>query len=55
MNVSDKRHWKQGVKLLKKPVEIKEGEFSEMEAFFDPCNGEVVLEHSFQIAAARNI
>ncbi|EYU32837.1 hypothetical protein MIMGU_mgv1a024512mg [Erythranthe guttata] len=45
----DKRHWKQAVKLLKKPVKVKEGQFSstEIEAFFDPSNGEVILQHAF--------
>ncbi|KAL0324474.1 UNVERIFIED_CONTAM: protein arginine N-methyltransferase 1.6 [Sesamum calycinum] len=45
----DKRHWKQAVKLLNEPVEVGHAEFSstEMEAFFDPSNGELTLKHAF--------
>ncbi|KAL0329551.1 UNVERIFIED_CONTAM: protein arginine N-methyltransferase 7 [Sesamum radiatum] len=44
----DKRHWKQAVKLLNEPVEVGHTEFSstEMEAFFDPSNGELSLKHA---------
>ncbi|KAK4389492.1 protein arginine N-methyltransferase 1.6, partial [Sesamum angolense] len=45
----DKRHWKQAVKLLNEPVEVGDAEFSstEMEAFFDPSNGDLTLKHAF--------
>ncbi|KAL8539771.1 hypothetical protein ACS0TY_001394 [Phlomoides rotata] len=45
----DKRHWKQGVKLLNEPVEVGNGGFSsiEIETFFDPSNGELSLLHAF--------
>ncbi|GER28048.1 protein arginine N-methyltransferase 7 [Striga asiatica] len=45
----DKRHWKQAVKLWKKPAEIRPGNLSstEVEAFFDPSNGELILKHEF--------
>ncbi|KAL7160391.1 hypothetical protein ABFS83_01G091800 [Erythranthe nasuta] len=47
----DNRNWKQAVNLLKKPVEVKEGDFSstEIEAFFDRSNGEVILQHAFLV------
>lgn len=46
---SDKRHWKQAVKLLNEPVEVGNGDLSstEIEAFFDPSNGELILNHAF--------
>ncbi|XP_047948609.1 protein arginine N-methyltransferase 1.6 isoform X1 [Salvia hispanica] len=45
----DKRHWKQGVKLLNEPVEVGHGDLSstEIEASFDPLNGELILRHAF--------
>ncbi|KAK6137578.1 hypothetical protein DH2020_028682 [Rehmannia glutinosa] len=45
----DKRYWKQAVKLLSKPVEVRDDDSSstEIEAFFDPCNGELILKHAF--------
>ncbi|KAH6822280.1 protein arginine methyltransferase 7 [Perilla frutescens var. hirtella] len=45
----DKRHWKQAVKLLNEPVEVGKGDLfcTELEAFFDPSNGELVLNHAF--------
>ncbi|XP_057787065.1 protein arginine N-methyltransferase 1.6 isoform X2 [Salvia miltiorrhiza] len=45
----DKRHWKQAVKLLNEPVEVGNGDLSstEIEAFFDPSNGELILKHDF--------
>ncbi|KAK4483604.1 hypothetical protein RD792_010803 [Penstemon davidsonii] len=45
----DKRQWKQGVKLLGKPVEIRGGDFSstEIEACFDPTIGDLILRHDF--------
>ncbi|CAA0842318.1 Protein arginine N-methyltransferase 1.6 [Striga hermonthica] len=45
----DKRHWKQAVKLWKKPAEVRPGNLSsmEVEAFFDPSNGELILKHEF--------
>ncbi|GFQ01327.1 protein arginine n-methyltransferase 1.6 [Phtheirospermum japonicum] len=45
----DKRHWKQAVKLLTKPVEVRADDFSlmEIEACFDPSNGELYLKHAF--------
>lgn len=49
LNVSDKRHWKQGVKLLNEPVEVGNGVVSsiDIETFFDPSNGELSLRHAF--------
>ncbi|KAG8376293.1 hypothetical protein BUALT_Bualt09G0048200 [Buddleja alternifolia] len=41
----DKRYWKQAVKLLNKPVEVKSGT-TEMEAFFDPSDGELTIQHA---------
>ncbi|CAK9181984.1 unnamed protein product [Ilex paraguariensis] len=49
----DQRYWKQGVKLLAKPVAVKThrsdgGECcsSEIEASFHPSNGELVIKHT---------
>ncbi|KAL3829884.1 hypothetical protein ACJIZ3_018686 [Penstemon smallii] len=43
----DRRHWKQGVKLLSKPAEVGGGDFSstEIEACFDPAIGDLALRH----------
>lgn len=45
----DKRHWKQAVKLLSEPVEVGNGDLlsAEIEAFFDPSNGELILKQAF--------
>lgn len=51
----DKRHWKQGVKLLAKPVAVgihgssSLGEccHAVIEASFDPSNGELLVRHGF--------
>ncbi|XP_011081252.1 protein arginine N-methyltransferase 1.6 [Sesamum indicum] len=45
----DKRHWKQAVKLLNEPVEVGDAHFpsTEIEACFDPSNGELTLKHAF--------
>lgn len=53
--MSDKRYWKQGVKLLATPVAVGiEGSSSPsecchalMEASFEPSNGELVVKHVF--------
>lgn len=46
--ISDSRYWKQGVKLLSKPVEVNVVEcFAEIEAFFEPSTGEVTIKSSF--------
>ncbi|KAL3647182.1 Protein arginine N-methyltransferase 7 [Castilleja foliolosa] len=47
----DKRYWKQAIKLLKKPVEVRADVFSsmEIEACFDPSNGELILKHAFTL------
>ena len=53
--ISDKRYWKQGVKLLAKPVAVgvpgssSPGECSHalIEASFEPSNGELVIKHVF--------
>ncbi|XP_075517943.1 protein arginine N-methyltransferase 1.6 isoform X3 [Primulina tabacum] len=44
----DERHWKQAVKLLRKPVEVNGGDFStEIKAFFDPTDGDLTIQHVF--------
>ncbi|XP_073052071.1 protein arginine N-methyltransferase 1.6 isoform X2 [Primulina eburnea] len=44
----DERHWKQAVKLLSKPVEVNGGDFStEIKAFFDPTDGDLMIQHVF--------
>ncbi|KAG1359314.1 Protein arginine N-methyltransferase 7 [Cocos nucifera] len=44
----DSRYWKQGVKLLSKPVAVDVVErFAEIEAFFEPSTGEVTIKSSF--------
>ncbi|KAL6556908.1 Protein arginine N-methyltransferase 7 [Orobanche hederae] len=45
----DERHCKQAVKLLKKPAEIRADVFhsAEIETFFDPSSGELILKHAF--------
>ncbi|OVA13413.1 Protein arginine N-methyltransferase [Macleaya cordata] len=52
----DHRYWKQGVKLLSKPVAVgiqgscggtDECRSTEVEASFDPSNGELTINHSF--------
>ncbi|KAL0312911.1 UNVERIFIED_CONTAM: protein arginine N-methyltransferase 1.6 [Sesamum radiatum] len=45
----DKRHWKQAVKLLSEPLEVGDADIfsTEIEAFFDPSNGELTLKHAF--------
>ncbi|KAL0395237.1 UNVERIFIED_CONTAM: protein arginine N-methyltransferase 1.6 [Sesamum latifolium] len=47
----DKRHWKQAVKLLNEPVEVGNANIfsTEIEAFFDPSNGELSLKHAFVV------
>ncbi|KAK9103010.1 hypothetical protein Sjap_020264 [Stephania japonica] len=52
------RFCKQGVKLLKKPVEVdsRSGDYGTcrsaiIDASFDPLNGEVIVRHSFESAA----
>ncbi|XP_051137317.1 protein arginine N-methyltransferase 1.6 isoform X2 [Andrographis paniculata] len=42
----DKRYWRQAVKLLNDPVEIKDCNSSMVEAFFDPSSGELTLQHA---------
>lgn len=52
---ADKRYWKQGVKLMSKPVAVgfKESGRTNLysstlfEASFDPSNGELNIQHSF--------
>lgn len=51
----DQRYWKQGVKLLNKPVQVGIHGFSTgeccstvIEASFDPSGGELVIEHDFR-------
>lgn len=47
------RYWKQGVKLLRKPMSIgkpgseKANASAEIEAFFDPSNGELDIKYDF--------
>ncbi|XP_073283374.1 protein arginine N-methyltransferase 1.6-like isoform X2 [Primulina huaijiensis] len=44
----DERHWKQAVKLLRKPEEVNGGDFStEIKAFFDPTDGDLTIQHVF--------
>ncbi|OMO52452.1 O-methyltransferase, family 3 [Corchorus olitorius] len=51
----DQRYWKQGVKLLAKPIAVgihgsqSTSEFGSavMEAFFDPSNSELIIKHTF--------
>ncbi|KAL9433796.1 hypothetical protein AB3S75_028607 [Citrus x aurantiifolia] len=51
----DKRYWKQGVKLMAKPVAVGFKEFGRtdlcsstlVEASFDPSNGELNVQHTF--------
>lgn len=52
---SDQRYWKQGVKLLNKPVQVGiHGSSTDeccstvIEASFDPSSGELVIEHDFR-------
>ncbi len=52
---SDKRYWKQGVKLLANPVAVGIDESREtgehistvIEASFDPSNGELIIRNNF--------
>lgn len=52
---TDKRYWKQGVKLLAHPVTVGinesryVGEHTSMvfEASFDPSDGELIIRHDF--------
>jgi protein arginine N-methyltransferase 7 len=52
---SDKRYWKQGVKLLGQPVAVGVHESRNMgeylstviEASFDSSNGELIIGHNF--------
>lgn len=52
---SDKRYWKQGVKLLSKPMVVgsqgsrSESQYCEahIEASFDPLTGELAVGHVF--------
>lgn len=42
------RYWKQGVKLLSKPMAVCAGETTaEVEAFFDPSTGDITINSSF--------
>lgn len=50
LNIPDKRYWKQAVKLLSKPADIRcDGNISsaELEASFDPSKGDLVMKHAF--------
>lgn len=52
---ADKRYWKQGVKLMAKPVAVGFEESGRtdlcsstlVEASFDPSNGELNVQHTF--------
>lgn len=45
---SDKRYWKQGVKLLAKPVGVGESCSSAViEASFNPSSGDLDITHAF--------
>lgn len=51
---SEKRYWKQGVKLLAKPVAVRNNESSMgesrsaiIQASFDPSNGDLNIRHDF--------
>ncbi|KZV45337.1 protein arginine N-methyltransferase 1.6 [Dorcoceras hygrometricum] len=44
----DERRWKQAVKLFRKPVEVRGGDFStEIKAFFDPTDGDLRIHYVF--------
>ncbi|XP_050375704.1 protein arginine N-methyltransferase 1.6 [Argentina anserina] len=43
----DKRYWKQGVKLLAKPVEVGKSSSAVIEAWFDPSTGDMDVRHAF--------
>ncbi|KAL4178750.1 hypothetical protein AMTRI_Chr13g116670 [Amborella trichopoda] len=42
-----RKYWKQGVKLLSKPVSVREYSWAEVEGHFDPSNGELMLKPTF--------
>lgn len=53
--IADKRYWKQGIKLLATPRTVEpQGSTNveaccsaDLEAFFDPSNGELKIIHDF--------